>query len=178
MTATLFCCSRKAPVQLWTGRFLHSHDMDNTTTSATMDARIQEIVEAIIPESVYLVEVIVRGRQGSRVVEVYLDSDEGMGIKDLASYSRQVGARLEEEDVVRGHYTLNVSSPGADRPLRVPRQFPKHVGRTLAVDRLEGESVKGELAGVDSEALTLRVGKEDVRLAFSEIKEALVVLPW
>ena len=143
-----------------------------------MDGRVRDIVQSVIPDSVFIVEIVVRGHQGTRVVEVYLDGDEALGIGQIGQYGRQVGAMMEEEEVIRGQYSLNVSSPGADRPLRVARQFPKHVGRMLAVKQVNGESIKGQLASADSESLVLTVGKEDVRLVFQDIEEAVVVLPW
>ncbi|NNE70248.1 MAG: ribosome maturation factor RimP, partial [Rhodothermales bacterium] len=125
-----------------------------------------------------IVDIVVRGRQGSRVVEVFLDSDDGIGLDQLASFSREVGFLLEAEDVIKGKYRLNVSSPGADRPLTLPRQMRKHVGRKLSVKREEGKPVQGVLQSADDEGITLKKGKEEVRLAFDSIQEARVVLPW
>jgi len=140
--------------------------------------RVLEIVHTVVPEGpVYVVEVQLRGRSGSRVVDVYLDSDEGLNVDDMARFSREIGFLLEAEDVIAGAYRLNVSSPGADRPLRLPRQFGKHLGRTLELSR-EGESVRGVLQAADAESLTLRMGEKDLRVAFNEIGEARVVLPW
>lgn len=141
--------------------------------------RVRKIVETVVPlDEVYIVDIVVRGRQGSRVVEVYLDSDDGVGLDQLASYSREVGFLLEAEDVIKGRYRLNVSSPGADRPMTLPRQMRKHVGRTLAVKQGEGDSVEGVLKAADEEGIVLKKGKQEVRLAFDTIQEARVVLPW
>lgn len=141
--------------------------------------RVRKIVETVVPlDEVYIVDIVVRGRQGSRVVEVYLDSDDGVGLDQLASYSREAGFLLEAEDVIKGHYRLNVSSPGADRPMTLPRQMRKHVGRTLAVKQGEGDSVEGVLKAADEEGIVLKKGKQEVRLAFDTIQEARVVLPW
>ena len=149
------------------------------TSAAAIEDRIGGLVESVIPgDSVYLVEVVVRGRQGSRVVEVYLDSDGGMGVDELARYSREVGFLLEAEDLVKGKYRLDVSSPGADRPLRLPRQLPKHVGRTLAVRTESGEELKGVLKEASAGRLVLAGNGEDVALDFDRIQEAKVVLPW
>lgn len=141
--------------------------------------RVRMTVETVIPmDEVYIVEIVVRGRQGSRLIEVFLDSDEGVGLDHLASYSREVGFLLEAEEIVKGHYRLNVSSPGADRPIRLPRQMKKHVGRKLAVTGIEGDSVVGFLEAADDDGITLKKGKEKVKLAFETIQEARVVLPW
>lgn len=133
-------------------------------------------------DEVYIVEIVVRGRQGSRLVEVFLDSDEGVGLDYLAAYSREIGFLLEAEEIVKGRYRLNVSSPGADRPIRLPRQMKKHVGRKLAVTSGEGDPVEGVLVAADDNGITLTLKKgkvkEEVKLAFETIQEARVVLPW
>ena len=89
--------------------------------------------EAVADTDLFVLGVEVRGFQGSRVVEVFVDSSTGAGSDDLTALSRSLGFLLDTEDVVKGTYRLDVSTPGADRPIADPRQYPQHVGRTLAV---------------------------------------------
>jgi ribosome maturation factor RimP len=129
----------------------------------------------------YVVDVQVRGQKGSRVIEVFVDSDGGLGSDDLAAISRDLGFLLETEDVVKGRYHLNVSSPGADRPLVLPRQYAKHVGRTLAVTVGEGDGATtrtGTLTAVHDDAFDLEHDGETEAIAFADVTEARVVLPW
>lgn len=129
----------------------------------------------------YVVDVVVRGRQGSRVVEVFADADDGATPDALAKLSRALGARIEEEDLIKGRYHLNVSSPGADRPLRLPRQFTKHIGRPLSVTTGEGDgarTLEGTLTAADADALTLDVDGDTVRVPFADVADAHVRLPW
>ena len=131
--------------------------------------------------ALYVVDVNVRGRQGSRVLEVFADADEGASPDELAALSRALGARLEAEDLVKGRYHLNVSSPGAERALALPRQYPKHVGRPLRVVVGEGEqaqTVDGTLTAADADALTLDVDGQAVRIPFADVADARVRLPW
>ncbi len=139
--------------------------------------------EAVDGTDLYVVDVVVRGRTGSRVVEVYVDSDAGAGLDQIAETSRRLSFLLDTEDPVKGKYNLHVSSPGADRPLSLPRQFRRHVGRDLRVtlaDGSEESTIVGTLDAVDDSAITLTVqGKADsTQIPFSAIREALVQLPW
>ncbi len=149
--------------------------------AATPEERVRSLVEEVIDASMFVVEVIVRGRKGSRVVEVFLDGDEPLSIETLARVSREVGFLLDVEEVIDGKYRLNVSSPGLDRPLTLPRQYKKHVGRTLRVRFRDGENertVKGKVLETDEDAVVIAVGKEELRIPFTEMIRAKVELPW
>lgn len=133
--------------------------------------------------NVFVVDVDVRGRTGSRVVEVYIDSDAGVGVGEIAETSRRLSFLLDTEDPIVGHYTLNVSSPGVNRSLVDPRQYPRHIGRDLRVAYMldaEALTAKGKLAAVAGDAIALTFpGQENpVEIPFSAISEAFVELPW
>ena len=127
-----------------------------------------------------MVDVEVRGFQGSRVVEVFVDGEAGAGSDDLTALSRSLAFLLDTEDFIKGRYRLDVSTPGADRPIADPRQYPQHVGRTLAlsVDREVEElvTVQGELVAIEDGALVL--DGETAPIPFDAIRDARVVLPW
>ncbi|WP_456426076.1 ribosome maturation factor RimP [Rhodocaloribacter sp.] len=149
--------------------------------ATTPEERVRTLVEEVIDESMFVVEVIVRGRKGSRVVEVFLDGDEPLSIEALARVSREVGFLLDVEEVIDGKYHLNVSSPGLDRPLSLPRQYKKHVGRTLRVRFRDGENertVKGKLLETGEDGVVIAAGKEELRIPFTEMVQAKVELPW
>ena len=157
------------------------NDFNNITQ--TVDERVQRIVEDVIAgSSLYIVEIIVRGVKGSRVVEVFVDSDQDLSIDTLAKVNREVGFLLETEDVIEGHYTLNVSSPGLNRPLRLPRQYKKNIGRTLKIKYASVEKrlvVKGELIQAAEEFVELKLAGGNVqRISMDEIIESKIVLPW
>jgi ribosome maturation factor RimP len=144
--------------------------------------RIRALAEEVATDSdAYVVDVQVRGQKGSRIVEVFLDADEGVGSDDLARLSRSLAFLLETEEVVKGKYYLNVSSPGAERPLVMPRQYRKHVGRTLQVTTgsADAESVRtGTLAAVRDDAFDLDVDGETETIPFADVTDARIQLPW
>lgn len=145
--------------------------------------RLRELTEEVIAgTSYFLVDVEVRGHKGTRVLEVYIDSAEDFGHDDIAVVSKELGFLLDVEDVVDGSYKLEVSSPGIKRPLKLPQQYRKNVGRTLRVryqDEDSEEIIVGDLldAGDDAVELELASG-ERVQLSYQTITQARVELPW
>jgi len=123
-----------------------------------------------------LLEAAVRGLESAPILDVVLDCDTGPTVDALASASREIQFALDAE--ISMPYTLNVSSPGADRSLAMPRQFRKHIGRTLSVVLGEEENQHeevGMLESTDEEGIILRgVG----HCAYSNILSANVILPW
>ncbi|MDX1419551.1 MAG: ribosome maturation factor RimP [Rubricoccaceae bacterium] len=157
--------------------------MQPTAENLTLTERVRALAdEAVAGTGLYVVDVEVRGFKGSRVVEVYVDGDDGAGVDAIAEVSRRLGFLFDTEDLVAGRYTLNVSSPDATRPLTLPRQYPKHVGRTLDVRyAADGEELtaRGALAGVGDDALTLELPDgSDLDIPFDAVREARVALPW
>ena len=110
---------------------------------------------------------------------VDIDGDNGVNIDDCIELSRAIEGQLDrdEED-----FELNVGSAGADMPLKLPRQYRRHIGRDLEVTTFDGEHLEAELAAADDEGITLRthatkkVPSEENRLAYKDIKVAKVVI--
>ncbi len=145
--------------------------------------RVRALTEEVIAgTSYFLVDVEVRGHKGTRVVEVYIDSKEDFGHDDLAVISKEVGFLLDVEDVVDGSYKLEMSSPGIKRPLKMPQQYQKNVGRTLRV-RYESdgseEIVVGDLTDADDVEVELELASgERLKLPYQSITQARIELPW
>ena len=160
--------------------------MKAAATYQGIEGRLRDLVEeALAGSPMYLVDLAVRGQRGSRVVEVFVESDGGLSVEELARLSREVGFLLDTEEVIEGAYRLNVSSPGADRPLASPRQFKKHLGRSVEVrvqppeEGQKAKTLQGELAAADEEGIELRLAnKEARRIPHAHIARAKVLLPW
>jgi ribosome maturation factor RimP len=156
------------------------------TDDTALAARVRELVVPVAEElEVDLVDVEVKGQKGSRVVRLIadaLDPTAGLDVDLIARLSRRAGDRLDEVDVVPGTYTLEVSSPGATRPLRRTRDFARNVGREVEVLRLEElgdpRTVRGEVSEVDDDAVVLATSDGTVRVPLAEVDHGTVVLPW
>ncbi len=88
--------------------------------------------EVAASREAFVTGVEVKGRSGQHIVEIFADTDAGIGVDDLAQLSREIGFALDE--VMPDKYLLNISSPGASKPLVLPRQFARHIGRRLRID--------------------------------------------
>ena len=151
---------------------------------AQLDARIHAIAAPIAEEDgLDLEEVEVRGQRGSRKVRLVVHADAGLDIDQIARLSRRVGAALDEQDVVAGSYMLEVTSPGADRPLRTARDFARNIGRQVRVVlQAEAAAERSETVGtvdaVDEEQIQLRVDGTEVTIPLGDVDHGKVVLPW
>jgi ribosome maturation factor RimP len=127
----------------------------------------------------FLTELVIRGELRSRVLEVYVDTDDGITIDTCSDISRELSEILDQEDLILGAYRLDVSSPDLSRPIHVPRQFKKNIGRVLSVTYLEDgaeQTAEGVLEAADDDRLTLRVNKAVLpAIGIKTIQKAFVV---
>lgn len=113
---------------------------------------IRKLAEEHISDSgIFLVDV--RLSSTGRIT-VLIDRDEGVSIDDCASLSKEISHALGEEV---GDYELNVSSPGLEMPLLVPRQYLKNEGRLVGVVTNEGDQEKGLLMNITSGGFDLKI---------------------
>jgi len=151
-----------------------------------LERLIVELVEQFIDEEqIFLVDVIVKGKSGNQKIQVFIDGDQYVDIDECSKISRKLTAELEERDVIEGRYIVEVSSPGADKPLKMIRQYKKHVGRELEVLTKEDKKYQGTLltAGENNIELSIKSGKvkkavnsETLVLSFDEIDNSKVVI--
>lgn len=144
--------------------------------------RIAALIEPSLAARGYeLVRVLVDGRRQARLQIMAERSDgAGMGVEDCAALSRTVSALLDVEDPIEGSYTLEVSSPGIDRPLTKAadyKRFAGHVAKVELKTAREGRRrFTGTLKGLEGEAVVLDLGPETVALPLAEIERAKLVL--
>lgn len=114
-----------------------------------------------------------------RVVRVAVDQDGGVDMDGIAEATRAVSAVLDESDVMGERpYTLEVSSPGVDRPLTLPRHWRRNVGRLVTVTFKEGrgsdEPVTGRITGSDETTAQLDVDGQPREVALADVARAKV----
>jgi ribosome maturation factor RimP len=111
-------------------------------------------------------------------LKVYIDSDSSFTSGRCVAITRALRNYLEESDVLGPDFSLEVSSPGLDRPLQFKRQYRKNVGRELELTTTEDEKLIGELIGVDEEAIELSWKKKkeiiNKRILFEDIEKAKI----
>lgn len=124
------------------------------------------------------IEFLSRGKFSS-LLRFYIDHPDGVGVDDCEAVSRQVSAILDVEDVVQGRYTLEVSSPGLDRPLFTLANYERFIGRDITV-RMQApingrRNFTGTLKGVENGNVLLEVGGEVLVLSWDLIEKANLV---
>ncbi len=154
-----------------------------------LQAKIESFVESALPSpDVFLVSVKVVVNAKASKVAVFLDGDNGVSIDQCASVSRQLGAYIEESELMDVAYRLEVSSPGADEPIMLLRQYPQHIGRKFAVSLKDGGELIGTLKSVEGNNLLfdqeVKVkGKkkpqiQEASIEFEQISESKIKLPF
>ena len=127
-----------------------------------IEAQIQELerkVEALISAEpgFFLVEVRIKPTNN---IKVFIDGDEGVGIDKLVRYNRKLYKEIEEEAMFPGgDFSLEVSSPGLDEPLKLHRQYIKNIGRFVEVVNIDGSKIEGKLTGATETELLVEETK-------------------
>jgi ribosome maturation factor RimP len=110
-----------------------------------------------------------------RVLRVAIDKDGGVTMDDIADATREVSRVLDDTSVMGEQaYTLEVSSPGVDRPLTLPRHWRRNSGRLVKVSPVEGEPVTGRITATDDEGAVLDVEGTEQRVAYADVKKAKI----
>jgi ribosome maturation factor RimP len=126
----------------------------------------------------FLVEIFIKPVNR---IYVFIDGDQGVKISDCVALSRHIESQYDRETV---DFELNVSSSGADQPIKQPRQYLKNIGRSLHVKLSEENVITGKLEETDEKGITLitegdkkkKISPETLKLTFEEIVESKVII--
>ena len=138
------------------------------------------LASTVAPMGLELVDTEVR----PGLVRVVVDAPGGAGLEAIADATRALSGALDRHDPLPGHrYTLEVTSPGVERPLRTPRHFQRAVGETVTVRLLAGgpgeRRVTGRLLAADEDGFELAPdGEEQRRFGYGEVERARTVFEW
>ncbi|SCD42237.1 ribosome maturation factor RimP [Streptomyces sp. PpalLS-921] len=150
--------------------------------STTQSERLRGLLEPLVSAKELDLEEIEVSRAGRRrVLRVVVDSEDGVELDTCAELSRVIADTLDATDAMgEGEYVLEVSSPGADRPLTEHRHYVRATGRLAKLTLADGGELVARVLGVDDEGLDLEVpgvkGRKPTarRIAFDEIAGARV----
>ena len=144
--------------------------------------KIKEFAEKSLRNaSHFLVDVMVSKHKPWKFT-VIVDGDQGITIDDCAAVSRALNESLESE--ISDPYTLEVSTPGLDHPLKLKRQYQKNIGRGLKVVRKDKSIITGSLKQTEEEKIVIETeigqGKKSelkiIEIPFTEIEKAFVTV--
>ena len=150
----------------------------------TKQKAIEDFVNAQLKgsEDVFLVEVKVLPGNN---IKVFLDADNGITIEKCIKINRALYNQIDESDIFpNGDFSLEVSSPGVEEPLKLHRQYKKNIGRTVEVAMIDGDKKEGKLTGVNDDEIIIEEktgqGKKAVskttNILFNQVKHTKVLV--
>ena len=142
-----------------------------------MKEKLQQLLEPVVESLGYeLLALEVRNANKGLLLRLYIDIEKGVTVDDCEIVSRQVSAVLDVEDPVQDNFTLEVSSPGLDRPLVKPEHFSRVLGEQVSIrtrDYILGRrNFKGALETVEEQGVCIGVDGESYMIAFTNIESA------
>jgi ribosome maturation factor RimP len=160
--------ARRSPVSTQQGHRLG--------TTATRDRLVDTLRPAIERAGLDLEDVEVTPAGRRRLVRVVVDKDGGVTLDDIADTTRLVSRRLDEDDDLMGEasYTLEVTSPGTDRPLTAERHWRRNLGRLVKVTPHEGDPVTGRIVEAGDSAARLDVDGATHDVRYADVRKARV----
>lgn len=113
------------------------------------------------------------------VLRLYIDKEDGVTVDDCSSVSHQISALIDVEEPVSGHFNLEISSPGLDRPLRRLKDFQRFTGSLVKLKTampLEGQrNFSGRLLEADEDKVVIETDDEEISLPMSAVEKARIV---
>ena len=147
------------------------------------ESRLHALIEPTVASLGFeLVGVLCRGGRSRGLIRVYIDHGDGVTVDDCARVSHRVNGLLDVEDPIPGEYDLEVSSPGADRPLFFEGDFARFAGAgvevTLRRPIAERRRFTGTLGGYEDGVVLIDEQGNEHRFAITEIDRASLVPEW
>ena len=148
--------------------------MDQISLITNLQERAATLIGA--EKDLFVVEVRIKPTNN---IKIYIDGDQGVSVDKLVSYNRKLYRQLEEEGLFpNGDFSLELSSPGLDEPLKLHRQYVKNIGRPVEVTLVDGAKKEGVLQVVgdtqieltDTQGKGKKMETHTHVIAFSEIK--------
>ncbi|MBC7537134.1 MAG: ribosome maturation factor [Ferruginibacter sp.] len=143
---------------------------------------VQKLLHPLLTDDIFLVDIKIKPINN---IKIYLDADSGLGIEKCIKINRALYKIMEEMGIYpEGDFSLEVSSPGIEEPLKLYRQYVKNTGRDLEVTLNDASTQSGKLLGVTENEIVIEFteGKNKkavVRqstIPFTEIKETVVLI--
>lgn len=138
---------------------------------------VQELVQPFLDEEAFELVDIEYVKEGQNwFLRIYVDKENGIEIEDCGRISEYLSGKLDETDPIPDAYFLEVSSPGAERPLKKPSDFEKSIGQNVFLttyEQIKGQKdFEGKLLAFNEEILTIQLGKKQVDIPIDRIANA------
>ncbi len=141
--------------------------------------KIAELILPSIEENGYdLVELKLSRYKQNNAIRIFVDSDNGVKLEDCAKLSKGIDVLLEDNNMFRSGYTIEVSSPGLDRPLQTSKEFKRRIGEQVQIlfNQADRSPINGELTGVDDLSVELLTKEGTQKIDLAGIKMGKIIL--
>lgn len=144
------------------------------------EGQIREIIESVIRElGLDLVDLKLQGRSGGRILRVFIDEPGGVSLQRCTLASRAISDILDQKDPLPDRYTLEVSSPGVDRPLKTERDFERNCGKKIRIRHQQadcGVDTTGIIDAVSQGVLYLKENNDNIEVKIDDIITAKILI--
>jgi ribosome maturation factor RimP len=131
------------------------YPMNSEATIQALEQKMKALISA--EPDLFLVEVKIKPTNN---IKIFIDGDQGVSIEKLVHYNRKLYRQIEEEGMFPdGNFSLEVSSPGLDEPIKLHRQYLKNIGRFVEVLTNESDKKEGKLLAVSENDITIEEHK-------------------
>ncbi|ALS21675.1 MULTISPECIES: ribosome maturation factor RimP [Paenibacillus] len=149
--------------------------------STHIKSTVEELVRPFLDENGFeLIDIEYVKEGGNWFLRVYVDKEGGIDIDDCGRISEYLSARLDEKDPIPNAYFLEVSSPGAERPLKKTQDYHKAVGEHVFVTTYEPvdglKEFEGKLLSFDEQTVVIEVGKKQHVIPFAKVASARLAI--
>jgi ribosome maturation factor RimP len=150
-------------------------EVDPVTAAQTRDRLASLLVEPLAAVGLDLEDVDLSSAGRRRVLRIAVDRDGGVSLDDVADATREVSKVLDDSEVMGEQpYTLEVGSPGVDRPLTHPRHWRRNHDRLVDVRLADGARLTGRIAASDDVTATLLVDGEEQQVPLADVERARI----
>lgn len=145
-----------------------------------IEDRVHDVVDPIIEElGLELVDLVYGGGR----LKITIDHPDGLGTEKLTKATRTISHEMDLADPISGAYTLEVSSPGVERNLRLPAHYQRSIGETVSLKLMPSGTddlrrLKGTLTAADDDLVTVDVDGESMSLPYERITKGKTVFDW
>lgn len=152
-----------------------------TVLSKIVQEKVEQLVRPyILAHGFELVDVVYVKEGGKYFLRIFVDKEGGIDIEDCSRISEYVSEKLDEEDPIPNAYFLEVSSPGAERPLKKKEDFLRSIGKYVWITTYEtidgSKQFEGTLTAYNDEEAIVQVGSSAVRLPIEKIASARLAI--
>lgn len=150
-------------------------------SSASINSAVEEMITPYLEENNFELVGVEYEKEGSSwFLRVFVDKEGGIDIEDCGHISEVLSQKLDEGDPIRDAYFLEVSSPGAERPLKKAKDFVKAVGKYVHVTTYEPidgiKEFEGVLSLMDEETVVVQIGEEKHVIPYEKIASARLAI--